>query len=115
MGSGKVDLTALTSRLTEYNQQHLIKFWDQLSESERNQLYGELNSLDFAYVSRCFKECQEELQKAATAIDDQLQPLPESVVGSYVRTDAAVLQRYEDIGKIFLYLNYKNQRRKAFS
>jgi UDP-N-acetylglucosamine/UDP-N-acetylgalactosamine diphosphorylase len=100
MGSGNIDLASLTERLTAHNQQHLIKFWDQLSDSERTQLYEELNSLDFGYIAHCFKHCQEELLQASTAIDDKLQPLPESVVGSYVRTDADTLRRYEDIGNI---------------
>ena len=100
MASGEFDLSSLTQRLAEYKQEHLVRFWNDLDDTERGHLYNELTNLDLGYITQCFKNCQEELAKVSTVIDDQLEPLPESVLGSLVRTDAETLRRYEDIGMI---------------
>jgi len=100
MAGGEVDLSSLTQRLAEHNQEHLVRFWNDLNDSERERLHAELTSLDLGYIAQCFKNCQEELTTVAAAIDDQLDPLPESVLGSLVRTDVETLRRYEDIGMI---------------
>jgi len=98
MGTSEFDLNSLTQRLAEYNQEHLVRFWNDLDDTERGQLYNELTNLDLGYITQCFKNCQEELTKASTVIDDQLEPLPDSVLGSLVRTDVETLRKYEDIG-----------------
>ena len=97
MASG--DIESLNQQLIQYNQLHLIQFWDQLNDIERQQLYSELSHLDLNYITQCFQSCCDELNTVATSIDDQLEPLPSSVVGSVVRTDSKTLQEYEDIGR----------------
>jgi len=98
MAASDMDIAALRQHLTTYNQQHLIKFWDELSDVERKTLYQELTALDLDYVTQCFKQCQEDLSQAEQSIDDLLEPLPDSDLGSVVRTDAQTLKHYQQIG-----------------
>jgi len=93
-----VDETELRRRLVEHGQDQLMKFWDHLSESEQRQLTAELSSIDLAYVSQCYEACVGDLKRTDGNCDKHLQPLPESVVGSVVRSDPETLELYEHEG-----------------
>jgi len=99
---GHVDIEMLRARLVEHGQEHLLRFWDHLDETDRQHLTVELLSLDLEYVNRCYEACIGDLKRANGNCDSQLEPLPESVVGSIVRTDAETMKRYEQEGlKLF--------------
>ncbi len=40
----------------QFGQEHLLTFWSQLDDSQREQLLGELESLDFAYLDKLIKQ-----------------------------------------------------------
>lgn len=89
----------LRTKLAAFGQDHILKFWPKLSEVERKHLASELVGLDLQHISESFKKCQEDFTKASETVDDQLEPLPKSVLGSFAKCDSATLKRYEDEGK----------------
>ena len=97
-----MDMEVLRQQLAEHGQEHLLTFLDYLSETERHQLTAELSSLDVGYVNRCYEACIGDLKRSNGNFDDRLEPLPESVVGSVVRSDQETLQQYECEGQEFL-------------
>lgn len=52
----KMDISALKSKLEHYGQEHLLSFWDQLSEADQVTLVEDLESIDFAEMNHvcCF-------------------------------------------------------------
>ena len=46
----------LLQRLTEFGQQHLLAFWDQLSAQQRDALAAELSQIDFALIERLYRD-----------------------------------------------------------
>jgi len=96
----------LREQLEPHNQGHLLRFWDSLDEAERRQLTAELSVLDVAYVNRCYEACIGELKQSSWNCDDRLEPLPESVVGSVVRTDPETLKQYEIEGRHIYILRF---------
>jgi len=88
--------------LTEHGQEHLLRFWNELGETERCQLIAELSSLDIGYVNQCYEACIVDLTRPNGNCDDRLEPLPESVIGSVVHTDPETLKQYEHEGWTFL-------------
>ena len=93
-----MNLEALRKRLSEHGQEHLLRFWDVLSETEQYRLSSELSTLDVGYVNRCYESCIGDLSRPNGNFDSRLEPLPESVVGSVVRSDVEMLERYENEG-----------------
>jgi len=93
-----VDVHVLRQRLTEHGQDHLLRFWDHLNENEQQRLTAELSTLDVDYVNRCYEACVGDLTRTNGNFDDCLEPLPESVVGSVIRTDPEALKQYEHEG-----------------
>ena len=93
-----VDVEVLRRRLAENGQEHLLRFWDDLGETEQCQLSFELSALDVGYVNRCYEACIGDLNRPNGNFDERLEPLPESVIGSVVRTDSEMLKQYEHEG-----------------
>ncbi|XP_062581320.1 UDP-N-acetylhexosamine pyrophosphorylase-like isoform X2 [Saccostrea cucullata] len=90
-----MDIEGLKARLAEANQEHLLKYWDQLSDEEKQQLYAELSHLDFKEINGFFKAAMEDLNSASEKLDDLLEPLPKEVWGGVVETSEADLLQYD--------------------
>lgn len=54
-------------KLNRYNQQHILRFENQLTESEKQELYNQIEDLDFSYL--------EELNKKETCSKDIITPI----------------------------------------
>lgn len=57
----------ITSKLNKYNQNHILKFENELSSEQKNELYSQVNNTDFSYL--------EELGKANEIIDAKIEPI----------------------------------------
>jgi hypothetical protein len=49
------DVTELRKRLQEYDQEHLVAFWDELDDLQKANLAKEVTDLDLEYVSQSFE------------------------------------------------------------
>ncbi|XP_012134840.1 UDP-N-acetylglucosamine pyrophosphorylase mmy [Megachile rotundata] len=92
-------MESLRTKLAEYGQEHLLKFWDQLSEKERNELHQDLSKLNLVEVTSY-------LQKATYAsscmlkntLDDKVSPIPKESIGSVKTASKKQLEAYEKLG-----------------
>ena len=71
-----MDVEGLRAQLQKFDQEHLLAFWDQLSEEEQTLLYNELSQLDLEYVTQSFERCVADLNAKAEKLDDRMEPLP---------------------------------------
>lgn len=79
-------------------QGQVFDFSSFLTEDDKATLYKNLASFDPVEVSTCFKTAMEAHLGAADKLDDQMQPVPIEVFGSFAQTDTSQLQKYEDDG-----------------
>ena len=93
-----MDIEALRSRLLESGQEHLLRHWNTLNNTEKQSLYDELNAIDFKRLSGYVERCQESLARVGTKLDASMEPLPQQYVGSVLRTDQQTLKAYEAEG-----------------
>lgn len=94
-----MDVENLRQELHRFDQDHLLQFWDQLNNEQKTHLYNDLKSIDFAYVTKIFKECVgtgggDDSGK----LDDLLQPIPSDLYGSVSRTSPEKLRSYRNEG-----------------
>ena len=89
----------LRVELKNNGQEHLLAFWEELSADQQKQLFGDLRNINYPEVMRYFKTCTESLGNTAEKVDDHLQPIPASVLGSITRTDAETLAEYQQEGQ----------------
>jgi UDP-N-acetylglucosamine/UDP-N-acetylgalactosamine diphosphorylase len=89
---------SMKETLTRYGQEHLLRFWDELSEVERKQLISDIQELNLDEVQSFFKRATASLEESSAKLDDRLQAVPESTFMSISRTSKDQLKIYEDEG-----------------
>ena len=77
-----MDVTELRKKLEKFNQEHLLTFWDELNNEQKNILFEELNQLDFNYVTESFERCTSNMNNK-TFLPGKMEPLP-SNTGSLI-------------------------------
>lgn len=92
-------MDALRRKLADFGQEHLLQFWDQLSEKERDELRRDITELNFPEVIDCYDRAMRvsSLVKSAT-LDDKVTPIPKERIGSVKTTDKDELKVYEKLG-----------------
>ncbi len=68
------DFAAIKAELDKFGQSHLLKFYDSLSDEDKQSLLKELSDIDFAEMDKLIKEYV--LNKPKTAIPADLGPAP---------------------------------------
>jgi UDP-N-acetylglucosamine/UDP-N-acetylgalactosamine diphosphorylase len=88
----KQELQAL---LEPFGQEHLLKFWDQLSDSDQKHLNEEIRQLDLSELDASFKRVKLEMSMSAKEIDSAIQPVPVELKGSISKSSQEQLTSYE--------------------
>lgn len=91
----KQDLEKL---LTPYGQEHIVRFWDDLNESERSHLQAEIQQTDFAELNTYFERVQSDMDHTVKEIDSLMNPVPDELKGSFLRSSQVELREYELAG-----------------
>jgi UDP-N-acetylglucosamine/UDP-N-acetylgalactosamine diphosphorylase len=93
-----MSLERLQELLLPHNQEHLIKFWPELCDNEREQLANEILKLDLMEVNEIFRRANETTKIILEKIDDDLKPIPQTHYESVPGLSAEKLKEYEDLG-----------------
>jgi len=92
-----LDVVKLRKELQRFGQEHLLQFWDELSEDHQHELFNELSALDLEEVQEYFKKTVVEMSHAGEKLDDRMQPLTESQCGSIAKSTDLELAHYENL------------------
>jgi len=108
--------SALKQRLTDANQAHLLAYWPELNDEQRQILLNDINQIDFDRVTKAYNGIKQELFADPTIsvneglkqghqvetqqenIDDLMEPVPDSVSGSIDNTSKEQLENYRQKG-----------------
>ena len=93
-----MDIEKVKERLEAAGQNHVLRFWDELSETQRGELLADLEDLDLGRLQNYFNACSSELSGTITKVDARLESLPTSTSGSFLTSDPVTLARYETLG-----------------
>lgn len=88
----------LLEHLKCHGQEHLLKFWPELSEKERECLSREIRKLDFAEVNDIFRRANETTKVILEKLDDDLKPIPQTHYEAVPGLSNEKIQEYENIG-----------------
>ncbi len=93
----------LKSKLEKFGQQDLVRFWDQLTDDQRQELINDVNEINLAEVKSFFQRATSSLEESGEKLDDRLKAVPESKYMSIARTDREQLKSYEEEGEFYYY------------
>lgn len=83
--------------LNSHGQGHLLKYWPELSEKEREQLISDLKKIDFAEVNDLFRRANDTSKVIAEKVED-LKPIPDSHYEAVPNLSNEKIEEYESIG-----------------
>lgn len=87
----------LKTNLAKYGQEHLLQFWDSLTDIEKEELILDINEINFEAALADFQKVTSNL-KTEEKFDDNIKPVPKSLFGDVNRTPKDVLDGYEETG-----------------
>jgi len=90
------DWQTLRSKLEKFEQAHLLRYLNELSAEQAEELYSDLNSIDYEKVNEYFRKCQIN-SKGGEKKDEYLEPLENDSIGSTAR-DRTKLVHWENLG-----------------
>ncbi|XP_028168443.1 UDP-N-acetylhexosamine pyrophosphorylase-like protein 1 [Ostrinia furnacalis] len=88
----------LKETLSAHGQEHLIRFWPDLTDSERDELTKEILKLDLAEVNETFRRANETTKIILEKTDDDLKPIPQTHYESVPGLTNEKIEEYENIG-----------------
>ncbi|XP_011168529.1 UDP-N-acetylhexosamine pyrophosphorylase [Solenopsis invicta] len=89
----------LRDKLSAYDQEHLLRFWEELMDEDKNQLENDIAELDFHEIIGYFKRAVESSQYVGqNMLDDKIQPIDESKIASAKTSTEEELNMYEERG-----------------
>ncbi|KAG2180834.1 hypothetical protein INT43_008413 [Umbelopsis isabellina] len=86
---------SLKRRYTKAGQEHLLTFWDQLSQEQQRELYDQLREMDIERVNQIFKRT---IQASQNKSEIQVAPLPEDVFDTVQAASPETIKRWNDTG-----------------
>lgn len=88
----------LNSLLSAHNQEHLLKYWPELSEKERENLESEIKKLDLAEIVNLYERANESTKVIFDKLDEDLKPIPETHYEAVPSLSKEKIEEYETIG-----------------
>lgn len=91
-------LSEIKEILEESQQEHLLDFWNELSDGEQEQFIKQLSTIEFKYANKIFQRSQTGKNEIIQNIDCQMKPVPSEQVGCESGVSPEVLDEYRNRG-----------------
>lgn len=94
-----ISLEQLRQSLDNAEQSHVLQFWPELCETEREAFLQELSQLDLKGLK---DHCERAAQAAASppaSLDHHIEPVPPQFIGSVKKSDPKCLTEWQKEGK----------------
>ena len=90
-----IEKQLMTDYLKKYGQEHLVKYWEELNEEQKDELHADLERIDVAEMNEYFGRVKADLTQQAQELDALMQPVPKELTGSYENCSPEQLKKYE--------------------
>jgi UDP-N-acetylglucosamine/UDP-N-acetylgalactosamine diphosphorylase len=93
-----MDVDALRTNLAKFGQEHVLDFWDELSDDEKHLLYSDVSSIHLQTLTDVFNRTMEASKTSGTKKDDRLEPFPEDKIAAVARSSPDQLDEWRSVG-----------------
>lgn len=95
--SKMLNIQDLRNNLAKYGQEHLLQFWDSLTNSEKEELIRDIDEMNLEAVVHDFQKATS-ISKTEEKFDNNMKPVPKSLFGNVNTTSINTLKSYEEEG-----------------
>lgn len=85
--------------LESAGQSHVLQFWSELCETERDRFLQQLSQLDFEGLKEHCEEAAKAVGSQSSGQHEHLEPIPPESIGSVRKSDKGSLDEWENEGK----------------
>lgn len=85
--------------LENADQSHILQFWSELCEEERDSFLQELSLLDIKGLKDHFEGAARAAASPSTSLDQNIEPVPSEFIGSVTKSDKSLLAQWENEGE----------------
>lgn len=93
-----MEVNCLKEKLEKFNQVHLLRFWDKISDQEKSILFKDILELDLPEVTSYFAKSIISIKTNRENLDSKIKPIPENVFESLCTSTKEKLEQYELTG-----------------
>lgn len=90
--------TKIRAALKTNRQEHLLQFYEELSEDRKTTFLDQLRTIDFDQVNHLFEAAQESLNGQGTKLDNKMKPVPADKFEAEESTRSDLLASYRKTG-----------------
>ena len=90
-----MEVNCLKEKLQQFNQEHVLKFWDKISDQEKSALFKDILELDLPEVTSYFSKAMTSLKASKENLDSKIQQIPGDVFESFCTTTSEKLEQYK--------------------
>ena len=90
-----MEVNCLKEKLQNFNQEHLLKFWDEISDQEKSALFNDILELDLPEITSYFLKAMNSLNANIENLDSKIQPIPKDIFESLCTSTPEKLKQYE--------------------
>lgn len=92
-------MESLRKKLSEFEQEHLLRHWEELTDEDRNELENDIDKLDLCEITVYFKKAMESsLCIGQNMLDDKIRPIDEKKIASVKTSMEEELKTYQELG-----------------
>ncbi len=88
--------STITDKLAEFGQQHLLAFWDELDQSQRNKLLQQIQGIDFQQIDQLYRSASD--QQSWVELAQRAQPPPAFRLQD-AQSNKGLIERAVDCGR----------------
>ncbi|XP_012267760.2 UDP-N-acetylhexosamine pyrophosphorylase [Athalia rosae] len=92
------DIERHLTKLREFHQEHLLQYWDEISDDEKLLLIKDIEEQNLKEVSTYFATAISSLDADHLVLDAKLRPIPAKVSASALNSTPEELETYQDLG-----------------
>lgn len=92
------DNLEMYTKLAQVGQEHLLKFWPELTSNERKLLKRDIDELKLDEIKQYFDRATISMNENDIKLDNRLQPIPDGQILSIIRTSEIKLNMYREEG-----------------
>lgn len=109
-----LSLEQVKQGLESAGQSHVLQFWSELCETERDRFLQQLSQLDFEGLKGHCEEAAKAVGSQSPRQHQHLEPIPPESIGSVRKSDKGSLDEWENEGKkVFVQKNCSFEKIKS--
>ncbi|XP_071853759.1 UDP-N-acetylhexosamine pyrophosphorylase-like isoform X2 [Apostichopus japonicus] len=81
-----MDVDSLRNKLSSLGQEHLLDYWQELSEEQRQFLYDDIEGTNIPEIIEFYQNATKNVKNATRKVDEKMEPVPPELLGSVTRS-----------------------------